>query len=217
LALRVPVIEKATGFKFNRGYKPVGSWESLDIGRGKRAAGRYDVETGTLQFAVGLMTNLNRDHRTPVRLMDPSVMAADADFMYTADHELGHALADQVSRRNGLGPWYTPDAFWNLPYDHRLGLTIVSEGTAGFIGHHGRPVGDNSGWFPASDDERRIANGELLVYTGGEWAVSDILRLHGERGLVWLISHPLVLPEYGDMRAVVVAYRTRALAELAGP
>ena len=117
--------------------------------------------------------------------------------------------------RNGLGPWFTTERFNAATDAERLGLDILSEGTAVFFqatNYHRDDSGLSKRDFPETREQRTFYIYRMIVYEGGYWMVRDVLANYGERGLVWLIRHPFVPGE--NMRAFAVAYRRQALTEL---
>jgi hypothetical protein len=71
----------------------------------------------------------------------------------------------------------------------------------------------NEECFPETYEEIRFYTFDMIAYDGGYWLVRDILDTYRERGLIWLVSHPLSLSQ-NTMRADAVAYRQRALTDL---
>lgn len=218
LAIRARAIETKTGIKFGGGWKAKARLENLSFGRGQSAAGQYEVATGDILLSTSIWSGLNVRLKKPLRLATAQEVAADEYFQEIADHELGHALADMVSRRHGLGPWFTEEFKQSLKNPESLGLNVVSEGVGRWIEYTIHPARDNFSEFafPGTYEEQRFYDYEMVVYSGGYWIVKDVLNRYGERGLVWLIKHPLSLGD-GTMRADAAAYREKALRELAGP
>lgn len=216
LAIRTKAIEKVARIKFER--IPPARLERLSFGRGQSAAAQYDALTGDILFSTVIWSDLNVRLKKPLRLASGEEVATDQDSQELADHELGHALADQVSQKNGAGKWFLPEKMQTLKQPEAFGLSVVSEGVAVWFAktlHPSRSVISEKS-FPANAEELRIYVGssDLMIYGGGYWIVRDILDKYGERGLIWLIKNPLSLSMH-TMRADAIAYRKRALEELA--
>lgn len=214
LILRSWALETATKIKFDK--VPSAKLERLDYGRGQQYAGQYRSETEKIIFSVSIWYDLNVRLAKSLRLATPQEVAADEDFQILADHELGHALADQVSRRSDHGPWFLPEKMLELKQTEALGLHVVAEGVGIWFAQALHPSRErySAQNFPSNPEESRFYTFEDIVHYGGYWLVRDILNKYGERGLVWLMSHPLTLN--GDnMRLAVIACRECALTELA--
>ena len=199
MAIRATELEKITGFKFDKGWKPnIDLEHNVSPDPRRQVDGRYEPETGKILFPIYITYGLNVRHKNPgaVRLMDPKVIADDISFGKLADHELGHVLGDQVSRRAGLGIWFTSNYVDTLSAKQQLGLKLVSEGVAEYFEHFRELKNESSS----------------NSLTGSLWLVSDILTKFGERGLVWLIANPFVPTDNIEHEAA--AYRAKALTEL---
>lgn len=135
----------------------------------------------------------------------------------TLDHELGHALADGLSRRMGLGPWppLRKDREcwdgWQI-----VGNDILMEGVGEFFGNLSVGKKDVSlsflpdtlphfGWW-------LVLRG-LLAYSGGYAMVSPILEEFGGAGLVYIIRNRLVV-ENKLLRRSAEKYQERAFEVL---
>lgn len=181
----------------------------------RQIAARYVAEKETLQFPIDLTYRLNVEYKSSVRLLDPAILATNQSFADLAHHELGHALMDCLSRKAGLGPWFTVADFERHSRSEQLGMNIISEGTAVYIqrklqARDDRPTELS---FPENYDNAPGYTFDMIAYEGGYWLVQSILDKYGETGLVWLLKHPFVATN--DLRASAVSYRKQALAELA--
>ena len=215
VSMRAEQLEENTGFRFDRNWTPKVSLE-WGLGQGANVFdGMYKPETQTIYVPIHLIYELNVRHKLPPGALNADTAARDGELAELLDHELGHELMDQVSRRNGLGPWFTEDRFNASTRAEKMGLDILSEGTARFFERVNFPRDDrrlSEGTFPATRDEQRFYSYDMIAYDGGYWIVRDVLNKYGERGLIWLMRHPFVAQD--DMRAAAVAYRYRALEEL---
>ncbi|MDO8504721.1 MAG: hypothetical protein Q7S36_02600, partial [Candidatus Liptonbacteria bacterium] len=141
----------------------------------------------------------------------------DSELMVLLDHELGHALADQVSRRIGNGTWPDTKMYSKLIWHKRYGAKILSEGIGGYFGYiawesEGKR-GEKS--LPARSDDNywHSDDGADSFYDGGYWLVSPIIRRFGEKGLEYLVTHSFEFPD-GNARKAAKEYQKRALNEL---
>lgn len=215
ISIRAVILEEKTGFRFDNNWEPKVSLE-WSLGSGASgSSGTYRAETQTIYFPISVLYGLTARHTQLLGSMDADIAAGDDEFAELLDHELGHELMDQVSRRNGLGAWFTEERFNTSTEGERVGLDILSEGTALFFQRVSFPRDDrelSQGTFPATLREQRFYTYRMIAYDGGYWMVRDVLNRYGERGLIWLMSHPFVARD--NMRAAAVAYRYWALKEL---
>lgn len=135
----------------------------------------------------------------------------------TLDHELGHALADGLSRRMGFGPWppFRKDREswdgWQI-----VGNDILMEGVGEFFGNLSVGKRDISLSFLPDTLYHFgfwIVLRGLLAYSGGYALVSPILDEFGRVGLVYLIRNRLVI-EDGLLRRSAEKYQERAFEVL---
>lgn len=216
ISFRAEKLEESTGFRFDRHWTPR---VSLEWGLSRDAngfEGLYKPETQTIYFPIHIVHELNVRQKLSPGALNADTAARDNELAELLDHELGHELMDQVSRRNGLGPWFTEARFNACTQAEQFGLDILSEGTARFFQRVNFPRDDSrlsEGTFPATREEQRFYTYDMIAYDGGYWIVRDVLHQYGERGLVWLMRHPFIATD--NMRAAAVAYRHKALEELA--
>jgi hypothetical protein len=215
ISIRAQKLEEKTGFRFDRNWMPNVSLE-WSLGTGVNGFnGMYKAETQTIYFPIRVVYELTARHKQSWSSLNADTVAQDDELAELLDHELGHELMDQVSRRNGLGPWFTEDRFARSSAGEKLGLDILSEGTALFFQrlNSRRDESDLSPQaFPATWEEQRFYPYRMVAYEGGYWIVRDVLNQYGERGLIWLMRHPFVARD--DMRTAAVTYRDLALREL---
>lgn len=215
ISFRARKLEERTRFQFDANWIPKVSLEWSVTMRINGSNGSYKAETQTMYFPIRILYELTARHNRSSDPLTAETAAEDAEFGELLDHELGHELMDQVSRRNGLGPWFTEKRFNGSTDEERLGLDILSEGTAVFFqsASFPRDYSDLSArTFPATAEDQPLYTYKMIAYDGGYWIVRDVLTKFGERGLVWLIRHPFVASS--DMRAAAIAYRERALEDL---
>ncbi len=216
LSIRADRLAHKTGFKFARSWKPKVSLEWRVASVDADVDALYLPETQTLYLPIRIIYEANERLKSGADGINPETAANDEQLGELLDHELGHELMDQLSRRNGLGPWFSRARFDAATDPERLGLDILSEGTAVFFQRVNYPRDDSGlseGAFPASRDQQALYNYKMVAYDGGYWLVRDILSRYRERGLVWMMRHPFVATD--GMRAAAIAYRQTALRELA--
>ncbi len=216
LALRAAKLAEKSHFSFGKDWTPKVSLEWRVTSAGGEVDGLYLPETQTLYLPIRILYELNAREKSGADGLNAEAAANDQQLGELLDHELGHEVMDQLSRRNGLGPWFTRSRFDAATDPERLGLDILSEGTAMFFQRE-NCVRDDSGLsegaFPASREQQRMYNYKMIAYDGGYWLVRDILGRYRERGLLWMMQHPFVAAD--NIRAAAIEYRQRALRELA--
>lgn len=215
ISIRAARLEQVSGFRFDPGWTPKVSLEWSLGEAGSASDAIYKPETQTVYFPIHVWSELAARHRPASGCLNADLAATDEEVSELLDHELGHELMDQVSRRSGLGPWFTEQRFQASTDAEKLGLDILSEGTAKFFQRLDSPR-DDSGLseqaFPASHEQQALYTYRMIAFDGGYWLVRDVLSRYGERGLIWLMAHPFVAAD--DMQAAAMAYRARALQEL---
>ncbi len=138
-------------------------------------------------------------------------------FVVLLDHELGHVLADHISRRIGNGVWPNHAELWISSWDTICGTRIVAEGIAGFFGYstteYKREKAEKS--LPVESDVEYWRSDESTesFYAGGYWLVEPILRNFGEKGIEYLVTHPFDFAD-GRARQAAKEYQKKALVEL---
>lgn len=141
----------------------------------------------------------------------------DSELMVLLDHELGHALADQVSRRIGNGIWPDGKERAKLVWHKRYGVKILSEGVGqsfGYIAYAEEGMkGEKS--LPKKSNEEYWKSWEGLdsFYDGGYYLVEPIIRNFGERGIIYIVTHPFDFPD-GRARQAAKEYQKKAFAEI---
>jgi len=134
------------------------------------------------------------------------------------DHELGHVLSDQLSRRFGYGAFMSMAEWDALPWDEKVGKKILVEGIATYFGNTSvaREWPDLRALLPQSrTDYVWQCCDQWIIYDGGQWLVRPILERFGERGLGYLLGHPFTFLD-GDVHTAAIEYQSQALKELGG-
>lgn len=219
MRLRIPVIEERLGLSFDPFWSPRIYFSLPSYYPPEKSAdvfAHYNIENQSFYFNP--------------RYIDSSIRFLQKDFSRTAssrgddtsfsarvremmDHELGHALADQLSRSLGFGPWpisYT--ARKKFDFYELLGIGLLVEGVGEFFGRTSFPrfsldisvlpdtLIDLSWWFFHKD---------FYIYEGGYALVSPILEEFGRAGLIYIMTHPLRIEE-GLVQRAVENYVSRA-------
>lgn len=130
--------------------------------------------------------------------------------MMIIDHELGHAYADQVSRRLELGQ-FPPCNDASVSNERQLGYRLLSEGIATWFEYtsmYGIPYVVSYSVFPSSSADRqwRLLNERFYFYQGAYWLTGPLLDYHPTQGVEYLLKHPLVY-EKGNLREAMQVYR----------
>ncbi len=216
LAIRAKKLEEKIGFSFDNNRGPRAKFDSkLSDPSLTVVHAQYFYEDQSIHFRSSLIDEISQKYNISLRRVNPAVLAKDDYLGKMIDHELGHLLMDQVSRRNKLGIWYTPEDFQKLSKERQMGVRIVSEGVAVYFAHIEYPTIDTlcEKSFPSNQKEEEDFVLRDVIYDGGYWLVRDILKEHGEIGLLWILRHPFTSTN-GNMRKEAVDYRSQALLEL---
>lgn len=212
LAIRAKVVEKVCGIRFT--FMPQARLERFSV-QGINAVGMYDTESTDCLFQIDLWYKINVEFKSSLSKLNPDDVADYEYFQKIADHELGHALLDQVSRRSGNGPFFTKERFYSSSNDEALGLDVITEGVATWVEDktHNSQTKASELYFPENSSQEFYTY-ETIAFNGGFWLVDDILNTYGEKGLIWIASHPLVLRTNKSIRADAISYRNQALLAL---
>ena len=197
---RMKVIEQLHGIKFDNDWKPSVRLEFPDDLLPQKKSGYYASYLADTQSFLF------------------SPMQKYLENIHVMDHELGHALMDQVSRRSGNGPWPNIECINTLSEKEQISLMIIDEGVGAYFEYQGQPRykdEDTNGfyWLPDGPEDFAWKDPDFK-YNGGRWIVAPIIKQYGERGIVYLITHPMVY-HYDQVRTGAVAYQAKALKDLA--
>jgi hypothetical protein len=72
--------------------------------------------------------------------------------------------------------------------------------------------GLSSNAFPTNRNDSGFTF-EIVAFYGGLWLVTPILKLYGEKGLIWLVTHQFEAGE--NLHESAILYQEKALKELA--
>jgi hypothetical protein len=213
VAIRAKRLEQLSGITFSKDWKPIVHLTWLLDGR--NTEGQYVAETREILFKVHVWTEINVRHKTQLHLMDPAVLANDEVFGELADHELGHALCDDVNRKINGKPYFLVQYFNSLSHDYRMGLNIISEGVGRYfqVLRHPSDAKISKFYLPGTLQEGHLYDYDTITLLGGSYVVSDVLSRYGQLGLEYLVSHEFDA-DSKNMRGAAVSYRDKALLEL---
>jgi hypothetical protein len=216
LSTRAEQMAQKMGLAFDSDFEPQ---VNIDFAppfglNGTNRSASYVAETQTIVFSTTWIPRFWKEFHESPRTLAPEKIAGFDDWRKVADHELGHALMDQISRRNGLGPYYTQQDVEKLSMDQRLGVMILSEGFATYVQEKMHP--ENFFWlycFPQNEKDERLSTFDEVVYKGGAWLVGSIVDIYGERGVVWIREHPFY-PNSPYIRRAAQEYQLAAFQSL---
>jgi len=209
---RMKKIEEKTGLKFAENFFPQIQFGLPDIiADSKNAGACYYQKTHSFWIKE------NNKTLCWAELVGDSAIL-DSNLQRIFDHELGHALVDQISHRVNGHVW--PDSslqMWNsLSYSDRLGRILLAEGTAEYFN---RVLSGDTFMYaeilPNSGDELSFSNSFMWSwrYYGGYWLVRPIIDKYGENGIVYITNHPLKIKE-NRIRDACIVYQKKALKVL---
>lgn len=215
---RMNYLESVHGIKFDR-TEFCGAYLGIPEGEDRSFEGEYIPNKGSVYLNSRFTLQLTRVgfYLGERAFLGVPRLSKNPFIVVLLDHELGHALADHVSRRIGNGIWPNHEKLRKSAWHTICGTRVVSEGIGEFFGYS---VTDykkkkNGRNLPVhSDIQYWNSDGSMEgSYTGGYWLVEPILKKYGERGLEYLVTHPLDFPD-GKTRQAAKEYQKKALAEL---
>lgn len=131
-------------------------------------------------------------------------------------HELGHALAEQISYRVTCKPW--PDTMvWKYGTERqKMVQKILSEGVSEYFGNLVvRDTMDKIYWLPTKKKHCLWTPGTSeWMYHGGYWTVKPILDRFGQQGLIYVITNTTFPRKSYNLRRGALRYQRRALKKL---
>lgn len=206
MLVRKNAIEKKFGMKFNNGWIPKMEFKSSDTISHEIIFydGRYIKETGSFRINKKF-----RDANIP-SIGDTITKLADS-ISLLIDHELAHALIDHISYRLNGKTWPVGSSFysrWEV-----LQVRILTEGTADYFKN--MMSGDTTSSIEnlPNNLESSLWQTNMWIYNGGYFVVKPIIEKYGQKGIEYLITHPLFLVSY-DVQSSCVEYQKNALKEL---
>lgn len=198
--LRMKEIEKVSGITFAEDWVPrVQFGIPSYIQYPEQFPGCYDPDTRSF-FINPLL--VDRKDRLMQELMD---------------HELGHALADQVSYCIRGCQWPDEKDRKSLVDSEAVATKVLSEGVAEYFANlFYQNVKTGPDWLPSGYgfEQMNIWQSNTWQYDGGYWLVKPVIEKFGEKGLEYIVTHKFSY-ENGDVRSAAIFYQKNALEELA--
>ena len=205
--LRKNVMERKFGIPFSNEWSPKVAFKNSDTIDGEIISynGMYVSEDSSFRFNGRFKT------ATIPSIGDTVTPLADS-IRLLIDHELGHALVDQLSRRLYNKTWPVKTSFYS--YWQAIEVRILSEGMADYF--------RNMLSYDTSSHIESLPDGPYgdiwktsnWIYDGGYWTVKPIIETYGQKGLEYIMTNPLSVMSY-DVRSACAEYQKIALEELA--
>lgn len=189
--------------------------KDADVSRIKNFGAEYHSDTQCLFFKPAYL-----DEKIKLIDFEKDILASGEfrnRFRELFDHELGHVLADHLSRGLGKGPWPNSKRFKKMRWEAQQGINIISEGIGSFF-EHTSVVGEikiSDEFLPEEVEGFRWQDENYqkkIYYDGGHWLVRPIIKQFGERGIIYLITHPFVFDD--NARAAAHHYQNKAIEKL---
>lgn len=132
------------------------------------------------------------------------------------DHELGHALADQISRRHNGFMWPDINAWVNQTDVEKYVVHVLTEGVGEYFEHlmssDTSDTSSSSEWLPDGPNSLVWAY-DRWPYDGGYFIVKPIIDKFGEKGILYISTHTFSYKDK-DVRSAGIEYQKNALLEL---
>ncbi len=198
--VRRMLIEEKTGIKFDTAWIP------------RMQFGIPSYITNRLKFG-GCYAKATQSFWMPFSYYNepPDSVFKSPRILMAIDHELGHALADQICRRKNFFAW-PPDTVSSTNEDTIAGK-ILSEGVGEYFGRLFTPdtIADSE-WLPGGSSSlcRSMPKWE---YYGGYWLVKPIIDQFGEKGIAYISSHTFSY-EGNRIRQAGYEYQKKAIETL---
>lgn len=205
---RMKLIEKNSGIKFEDGWVP-----RMQFGRPHYISnqsdfsGCYDQESRSFWFTSAYKILCF----VPTSMDSMDHLSETLKMLF--DHELGHALSEQISyRRNGF-IWPDTSIWRNQNNYERIGVKVLSEG----IGEYFKYLTDKnfvtSSEYLPDGPESYVWRESDWTYDGGHFVVKPIIDKFGEEGIVYITTHNLLFKD-ADVRTAAIEYQKEALRVL---
>ncbi len=223
---RKQALAKEYGIEFDKRWTPVFRFEIPEhvneLVRGLPFCAHYNMVTE--QFSINPMYQAAIESWPPIlnscfaetSKVDQSLLGIELKHIIT--HELGHALADQLSRRLGYGRFPSWQWYHGILRSAQIGSDMLCEGVARYFERADDSIIvltelvipediDDAAW---QDKRSQIS----AIYEGGHWLVYPIIKKFGMRAaLEYFYGNPF-LPFDGRIRARAIDYQARALKTL---
>ena len=200
---RLSILEQCTGITFTDGWVPTMQFGAPDyISNSANFGGCYD-QTQRSFWVTNAYRSMPATNELPeaVRLL--------------VDHELGHALADQISCRKNGYTWPDTVAWKNQTDAQNLSDKILSEGVGEYFGRLlSSDTSTSAEWLP-EDSGGLVWLTHSWPYYGGYWLVKPIIDQFGEKGIIYITQHKFSF-EDSQIRQAGYLYQTQAIEKLSG-
>ncbi|MBP6926392.1 MAG: hypothetical protein KBB70_01700 [Candidatus Pacebacteria bacterium] len=207
---RVKVIEYRTGILFTEGWVPRMQFGAPDyISSTANFGGCYDQSIRAMWVTSAYRTLI--PFSAPGFAGDTNPLSETARMLI--DHELGHALADQISYRTHRRIWPDTSAWRNQTGDQNLADKILTEGVGEYFGRLlGSDTTTSAEWLPTGDGGFAWLM-DSWPYYGGYWLVKPIIDRFGEQGIAYIAKHPLRFKD-NKIRQAAYLYQEKAFKKL---
>jgi hypothetical protein len=139
----------------------------------------------------------------------------DSIIINLLGHELGHALAEQISYRVRCAHWPDTVIWQSGPERKRMVQKILSEGVGNYFGSLLiRDTCDQMYWLPKKKRNCTWNIENDWMYHAGLWVVKPILDTYGERGLLYVMNNTAFPGKSFNLRKAGKKYQKSALREL---
>lgn len=189
--------------------------ESVDASQRKNFGAEYHPDTQCLFFKPAYL-----DEKIKSQFFEEDILVSGEfrnKFRELFDHELGHVLADHLSRRLGKGAWPNTESFKQVKWEAKQGINIISEGIGSFFEYtsifESAKISDE--FLPEKQEDPRWQDRDQVKkihYDGGHWLVRPIIKQFGERGIIYLVTHPFVFCD--NAREAAHRYQNKAIEKL---
>ena len=174
---------------------------------------RFYAATGTFMVQPKMQEALNHWHRDTWSASRDSFPVPDDSLLLEIDREVGRAIVYDVARQSNRMELFQPQAQLEKTVGVRLLLTGMStyferrlSANRSTYGLGTLPSRWNNSWL----DHTQVND---IFCEGGNWIVSRIIDEYGERGIIYILSHPLVVID-GNAYQAAMNYQRDALAAL---
>jgi len=152
-------------------------------------AGEYDEQTDTINLNKDAPCLSDGDHLCSLGVF----FGVNYDLKQVIDHELGHYYTDKLHEHIGQGDW---PAFRK---QNNIAVRWIAEGIAEYFERTmNHPDNTNESDLPEINDLTDIYD-VRNVYNGGYNLVKPIIKLHGRKGIEYLIQHPPTIEECDNL------------------
>ncbi len=208
---RMRLMEEKSGMKFEDGWVPKVNFGRPDyVSNLAEFGASYDHETKEFWITKSFKAY----YYIPNSLDSMQYLSKGAKGII--DHELGHALADQISRRHNGFMWPDIYAWVNQTDVEKYVAHVLTEGVGEYFEHlmssDTLDTSTSSEWLPDGPSSWAWTQ-DTWAYNGGYFIVKPIIDKFGEKGILYISTHTFSYKD-GDMRSAGIEYQKNALLEL---